>query len=63
MSGMSIASHGRVGKTSGMSIGSLGRLYKAIVTIPEVVVVGIAEIMKLVSRVKMVMGIESEIRT
>jgi hypothetical protein len=59
MSGMSIASHGRAGKASGMSIGSFGRLYKSFIS--EIIPVTIAEIMNLVSRVRTVLNMESRI--
>ncbi len=59
MSGMSIASHGRAGKASGMSIGTFGRLYKSFISEP--IEVTIAEIMNLVSRVRTVLRMESGI--
>lgn len=59
MGGMGIASHGRAGKASGMSIGSFGRLYKVFIT--EAVEVTIAEIMNLVSRIRTILDLESRI--
>jgi len=53
-----IASHGRTRKVSALSIASFGRLYRGI---REIVEVTIAEIMNLVSRVKTVLNMTSEI--
>ena len=55
-----IASHGRVRQVSALSITSFGRLYRGIVI--GAVTVGIAEIVKLVSRVKTIFEMRSEIR-
>lgn len=57
MSSINIASHGRVGKVSAISIGSFGRLYRA--TISKIVTLTIAEVMNLVSVVKTVLNMES----
>ncbi len=55
-----IASRGRTRQVSALSIASSGRLYRGIIM--EAVVVGIAEIMKLVSRITTVFSMKSEIR-
>jgi hypothetical protein len=54
-----IASHGRVRQVSALSIASLGRLYRGVIV--EAVAVGIAEIVRLVSRITTILGIKSEI--
>ena len=59
MNALSIASHGRAGKISGISIASFGRIYKDFIS--QVIEVTIAEIMNLVSRVQTVLNIESRI--
>lgn len=59
---MSIASHGRAGKASGMSIGSFGRLYRRIAgVIPPIVIEGLREVWNLLSRINTVVNIESRI--
>lgn len=58
MSGMSIASHGRAGKVSAMSIASVGRLYRAIA---GVVGVALREIMRLTSTITKIMSLDSDI--
>jgi len=54
----SIASHGRVGKVSALSITSFGRLYKAI---EEIIVVGVTEIMHLVSKINTTINLISRV--
>ena len=54
----SIASHGRTKKVSLLTIGSLGRLQKAISTIVDL---GKTEIIHLVSIVRTVMDLESRV--
>ena len=61
MSAGQIASHGRIGKVSGMAIGSFGRLYRSIITEVIPVIAAIVEVMNLASRVKTVLNIESRI--
>lgn len=56
----SIASHGRTGKASGMSVGSFGRLYRSIsAVVPPAVKLFIAEVMNLVSEIDTVLNLES----
>lgn len=56
----SIASHGRTGKVSGMSVGSFGRLYRSIIgVIPPIVTLFIAEVMNLSSKIDTILNIES----
>lgn len=54
----SIASHGRTGKVSALSIGSLGRLIKGI---EEIIVTAKTEIISLVSAIHPVMELISKV--
>ncbi len=58
-SGRSIASKGRTGKVSAMSIASHGRLYRDIIA--EVVAVVLREIMRFNSTINRIMNLDSEI--
>ena len=56
----SIASHGRTGHVTALSLGSFGRLLK-LIGLPPIVIEGLVEVWNLVSRISTRLNIESRI--
>ena len=58
----SIASQGKVGKVSALSVASFGRLYRYLVgVIPPVIIGEIVEVWNLVSRITRVLSLQSRV--
>jgi len=57
----SIASHGRTGLVSALSVGTLGRLLYITGIIPPIIIEGIVEIWNLVSAINRQLDLESKL--
>jgi hypothetical protein len=57
----SIASHGRTGQVTALSLGSFGRLVSRLAEISPILAGGIVEVWNLVSRVNTLLRMESKI--